>query len=180
MVSLLRGSAVERISFYKVTTKFAESLKNDPTFDGLHLTGHSLGGGLAIISGAQAGVPSVALSGPNAMLMGKSLQPKVLPDQLDEYTFNIVPDKDLVPQIDDLARNYQKIRCLANQYTFISCHDFVRSLCEIVTTCGNPNRPAVCECVYKYGYPLPTAALDPNGGHTSFEQACQAKGYVTD
>ncbi len=176
MMNYFQKGAVERVSFYKVTTAFALSLKHDPSFDNLQLTGHSLGGGLAMISSAQSGVPSVALSGPNSMLMGRSFEPQVFPDALNKYTFNIVPEHDLVPMFDDLAENYQNIRCHAEAYAFISCHDYVRSLCEIVTTCGNGNRPVICDCVYEYGYPIPKPQ-DPDEDQT-FEEICNRKGYV--
>ncbi len=128
-----------------------------------------------MISSAQRGVPSVALSGPNAMLMGRSFEPQVFPDALNKYTFNIVPEHDLVPRFDDLAKNYQNIRCHADPYAFISCHDYVRSLCEIVATCGNGNRPAICDCVYEYGYPTPQVMDDDID--QSFEEICIGKGY---
>ena len=175
MMSFFQKGSVEQISFYKVTTKFVNVLKNDTSFDNLQLTGHSLGGGLAIISSAQSGVPSVALSGPNAMLMGRSFEPQVFPDALNKYTFNIVPTNDIVPHFDDLAKNYQNIRCLAEPYAFLSCHDYVRSLCEIVTTCGNGIRPAICECVFEYNYPIPNTTDGNDEG--SFEEACRKNGY---
>jgi lipase ATG15 len=51
------------------------------------VTGHSLGGGLAIITGSQTQVAAVALSGPNAMLSRNSFQPPLSVDHLDQYTF---------------------------------------------------------------------------------------------
>jgi putative lipase involved disintegration of autophagic bodies len=53
--------SLEKISFYKLTTEFAEHLKETKEFefDSIHVTGHSLGGGLAMITGAQAEIPSV-------------------------------------------------------------------------------------------------------------------------
>jgi len=51
------------------------------------ITGHSLGGGLSIITGAQTGVPAVALSGPNAMLSRQSFEPKITQEDLDSKTF---------------------------------------------------------------------------------------------
>lgn len=77
---------MDAVSFYKVTTPFALELKADASFDSIQITGHSLGGGLAMISSAQSRVPSVALSGPNAMISGKSFEPQVSHDELDRYT----------------------------------------------------------------------------------------------
>jgi hypothetical protein len=136
-------------------------------------------GGLAMISSAQAKVSSVALSGPNSMLSGKSFHPRVSPDELNRYTFNIIPDRDMVARFDDVAKNYQRIRCRTEPHNFASCHSAGRSFCEIVTTCGNQNRPAVCDCVFRFGYDPPTVStIDPAMEVPSFEEACRANGYI--
>jgi hypothetical protein len=132
-----------------------------------------------MISSAQSKLASVALSGPNSMLSGKSLDPPVSPDDLNRYTFNIVPDRDMVARFDDLGKNYQRIRCTTDPHMFFGCHSAARSFCEIVTTCGNNNRPAVCDCVFQFGYDPPVAKIiDPVRDPVSFEEACAAKGYI--
>jgi len=132
-----------------------------------------------MISSAQSKTPSVALSGPNAMLSGKSFDPSVSPDDLNRYTFNIIPDRDMVSRFDDEAQNYQRIRCTTEPHDFFGCHSAGRSFCEIVTTCGNSNRPAVCDCVLRFGYPVPIADRnDPTSETQSFEEACRTNGYV--
>jgi lipase ATG15 len=136
-------------------------------YRGVAITGHSLGGGLSIITGAQTKTPAVALSGPNAMLTRQSLDPRVEASDLDRYTFNIIPERDVVPMFDDVAQNYQHIRCETEQSDFVGCHDSTRSLCEITYTCGSTNRPFICECYYTYDYPLPVAL-----GNRTFEEAC--------
>lgn len=153
-----------------MTTPFAKEMKHNSSYDSVYLTGHSLGGGLAIISGAQAGVPAVALSGPNAMISGRSFEPPVTPEQLNRYTFNVVPDLDLVARIDDLADQYQRIRCTAAKNAFIECHSSTRSLCEIIYTCGTGDRPAICECHTVYGYPKPITY-----GDRKFEDVCSER-----
>jgi lipase ATG15 len=163
----LQVKTVERVSFYRVTTGFALELKADPTFSSVQVTGHSLGGGLAIITGAQAGIPAVALSGPNAKISGKSFDPPVTEEQLNRYTFNIRPDRDIVSRFDDVADNFQNIRCEADANDFIGCHAFVRSLCEIMYTCGTGIRPAICECHTLYGYPMPVT-----DGDEDFDELC--------
>jgi hypothetical protein len=72
--------------------------------------------------------------------------------------------------IDDKAQNYQEIRCLADFQDVIGCHNSVRSLCEILYTCGSGRRPIPCECVEVYGYPEPTPK-EPDINIT-FSQAC--------
>jgi putative lipase involved disintegration of autophagic bodies len=63
------------------------STNSTAMYSGLGVVGHSLGGGLAIITGAQKGVPAVALSGPNAMLSRKSFDPPISREALDKKTF---------------------------------------------------------------------------------------------
>jgi hypothetical protein len=86
----------------------------------------SIGGGLSIITGAQAQIPAVGLSGPNTMLTRLSLRPQVEANDLDKYTFNIVPERDVVPMLDDKAQNYQFIRCTAGYTDIVGCHDSTR------------------------------------------------------
>lgn len=43
MMSFFQRSSVEQVSFYKVTTPFVNTLKEDPSFESVQLTGHSLG-----------------------------------------------------------------------------------------------------------------------------------------
>lgn len=101
------------------------------------------------------------------MLTRQAFDPKVSREELDSKTFNIIPERDLVPMIDDVAQNYQSIRCQAGITDFIECHGAGRSLCEILFTCGNSNRPIPCECVTLYGYDEPEAI-----GGVSFADAC--------
>jgi lipase ATG15 len=163
----LQSKTVERVSCYRVTTGFALELKDDSTLSSVHVTGHSLGGGLAIITGAQAAIPAVALSGPNAKISGKSFDPPVTEEQLNRYTFNIRPDRDIVSRFDDVANNFQNIRCEADANDFMGCHGFVRSLCELMYTRGTGTRPAICECHTLYGYPKPFTDGDEN-----FDELC--------
>ena len=141
-------------------------------YKGVAVIGHSLGGGLAIINGAQERVKSFSLSGPNAMLIRKSLDPAVSREDLDQFTFNVLPARDLIPMLDDRSKNSQEIRCRGDESDIAACHDAQRSICEIIYSCGTGQRPALCDCVSRFGYPPPT----PKGGTNSsitFEDACQ-------
>jgi lipase ATG15 len=86
-ITKIESSSIESVSFYKDTTAFVNFLQNQTEYDGVGVTGHSLGGGLSIITGAQAGVPAVALSGPNAMLSRRSFDPPLTKEELDSKTF---------------------------------------------------------------------------------------------
>lgn len=121
-----------------------------------------------MITGAQTKTPAIGLSGPNTVITRDTLNPPVLVENLDKYTFNIVPDRDPVPMIDDTSKNIQRIRCLAPSNNFIDCHTSVRSLCEIQYTCGSGSRPTLCDCALYYGYPEPKPT-----GDRSFAEACK-------
>lgn len=88
-----------------------------------------------MITGAQTSLPAVGLSGPNALISGRSFKPEVTAEQMNQYTFNIVPNRDIVPMLDDKADQFQYIRCEAEPYDFVACHYAKRSLCEIIYTC---------------------------------------------
>ena len=168
-LTAIESNSIEEISFYKDTVRFAEFLQSGD-YGGVAVTGHSLGGGLSMMTGAIAHVPSVALSGPNTMLTRRSLDPPVSTEELDRYTFNIIPERDIVPMIDDRAQNFQQIRCNADYTDVIGCHDTTRALCEAIYTCGSDGRPPLCECVTLFGFPEPQP-IDPNSGIT-FAEAC--------
>jgi putative lipase involved disintegration of autophagic bodies len=56
-------------------------MKNHADFNYIQVTGHGLGGGLAMIMGAQASIPAVGMSGPNALIFGRSFKPPVTAEQ---------------------------------------------------------------------------------------------------
>jgi putative lipase involved disintegration of autophagic bodies len=83
-INTLESESIDKVSFYKLTKQFAETLKQDPQFSSVQVTGHSLGGGLAMITGAQAKIPAVGLSGPNALISGKSFNPEVTAEDMNK------------------------------------------------------------------------------------------------
>ncbi|CAB9517467.1 Lipase (class 3) [Seminavis robusta] len=165
--SFLQSGSLDKMSFYRSTTDFANHLTSSSNFSSVLLTGHSLGGGLAIISGAQAELQAVAVSGPNAKISRNRLNVTV--ENLERYTFNIKPDRDPVAMVDDPTKNLQQIECTAPHNELFACHNIRRSLCEGMYTCGTKGRPVVCECATLFGYPEPKA-LDNNT--ISFAEAC--------
>mmetsp|Transcript_13844 Transcript_13844/g.20424 ORF Transcript_13844/g.20424 Transcript_13844/m.20424 type:complete len:968 (+) Transcript_13844:160-3063(+) len=169
MISWLASESINRVAFYKETTAFAKAVIEDKNFEDIQVTGHSLGGGLAIITGAQANIPAIALSGPNALIGRDTFEPPVSVEALNTMTFNIIPDRDIVPRFDDRAKLFQEINCLAGANDLIGCHNSLRSLCEIIYTCGTMGRPALCECHTLFGYPKPQASENAT---ETFEEAC--------
>ena len=120
-----------------------------------------------MITGARTSVPSVALSGPNSRISRLSFD--VTEEDLNDYTFNIVPDRDPVPRIDDLSLNYQRIQCTSEANKLFGCHKPILAICEIMHNCGSEGRGFPCICVHEYGYPEPDI-IDEAG--ETFLQAC--------
>ena len=167
-MNTLVSTSLDKIAFYKLTKKFAEHVKGQ--FDYVQVTGHSLGGGLSLITGAQAKIPAIGFSAPNALISGSSFKPAVTEEDLNTYTFNVIPNWDVVPKLDDRADQIQYVQCTADMGTaMLFCHFMTRTICEIMTTCGTGDRLAVCECHTQYGYEKPTFLGD---GEDPFDELC--------
>lgn len=123
-----------------------------------------------MITGAMNSIPAIGVSGPNNMISRKTFNPEISVEALNKYTFNIVPDRDPVPRIDDLAENYQRVQCRAPANRPVDCHFGKRTLCEILFTCGSGNqRPIPCYCVTEYNYDFPQVA---EGSGAKFTDYC--------
>ena len=166
---MLERASIQKYAYYVETTEFINYIKDQ--YDKVLITGHSLGGGIALISGTQTQSTAVGLSAPNTVLGRETVNPKLELDDLKKYTFNIVPERDIFPKIGDQLA-VENIKCRADTKDSFSCHDAHRSLCEMLYSCGTVKRPVYCECVAKMGYPEPLS-VDNNG--MSFEEACSAK-----
>lgn len=168
-MNAVASTSIEKVAFYKLTTKFANELKANADFAHIQVTGHSLGGGLSLITGAQAQIPAVGISAPNARISGKSYDPPIDWQDINKYGFNIIPKHDIVPKLDDVADNWQQIGCNADLSKSAGfCHFIVRSVCELMHTCGSGDRPVFCECYTAYDYPPPTSLT----GAQNFEELC--------
>ena len=84
---------IHKSAYYIETTEFIEYLVNNGEYNDIFITGHSLGGGIALISGTQTHIKAVALSGPNTVLGRDTTTPKLALDDLKKYTYNIVPER---------------------------------------------------------------------------------------
>lgn len=144
---LLATTTSRPSSYLGLTTRFLEELKTQ--YSTVRVTGHSLGGGLAMLAGAQARVPAVGVSAPSCHTAAQALGL-----DLGGWTQNIVPEQDWVPKIDAPSKsNDVNIGCTSNNP--FSCHPGRRSLCEVLYTVGSGNRPIPRECITQRGYPQP-------------------------
>lgn len=174
-VSFLESSPIRKVSYYKEISAFVEYLRETGLAQDVHITGHSLGGGLALISGAQTKATAVGLSAVNSMLSRGTFDPPISEYDLNTYTFNIVPNRDIVPRIDDVADMFQRIECRSDPNDTLGCHAASRSFCEIMWMCGSFGRPAMCICTRKYKYPDPLPP--PGGANRTWAEICEDVEY---
>jgi len=184
VVSWIQSSAIGKVSYYQVTTQFVNSIldQDDPYnstgLKRLFLTGASLGGGLAIITGAQTKAPAVAISGLGAELSRNTFTPAIEKSDIDNYVFNFIPDRDYVARIGGRPRQHQEAQCTASNGNLFGCHSMWRSVCEIAYRCGTGvdgyvHRPIPCRCVYQFDYAPPKPMNDTI--QQSFAEACAAE-----
>lgn len=169
-VSWISSEQLENAAYYRVTTDFVNDLLennytyNGKSFDTLRTTGVSLGGGIALITGAQTNAFAVAFAGPNPTLARKTFFPPLELQAINTHLINIYPQGDYISLIGDLPRNRQQLQCRTS--AFGGCHSFFRSWCELYYSCGSQPRPVLCLCP-DYGYPEPI-----QNGTRTFAQAC--------
>ena len=101
------------------------------------------------------------------MLSRRTFDPPLTKEQINKRVINVIPDRDIVPRIDDPGDLYQRIECRARKNDIFGCHASHRTLCEFAYQCGSQGRPILCWCVSKYGYPKPV-----QNGTLSWEDAC--------
>jgi len=169
VVDTLVAKNIEEVSYYKVVTEFVNWLldENGGNFTDLRVTGPSLGGGMAIIVGAQTEANAIAISGPNAVLNRHTLDPPVTLEDLNTKTLDVIPDRDIIANIGGLSRVFQRVECTAGMNSLLGCHSMWRSVCELSYSCGTVGLAVFCRCTNDFGYPKPERI-----GNRTFEEAC--------
>ena len=99
ITSLIQSGSFEEVAYYNQVTAFIKYIKSTGKYDTIHLTGNFLGCVIAIIDRAKSEIPAVALSGPNAMLSWQAF--RITEEKLNWLTFNIIPQRDIIPLIND-------------------------------------------------------------------------------
>jgi len=169
-IGKIQSEQLEKVSYYKDTTAFVEQL-NTVDRKGMTITGASLGGGLAMITGAQTHTNAVAISGPGAAYSRNAVNPQISMDDIDKYVFNFIPDRDYIARIGGRPRQHQEGHCTARNADLIGCHSMWRSMCEINYRCGSKGRPVICRCHFQHDFHYPEP--EPIGTPTrTFKEAC--------
>jgi len=96
----VESQRLKEIALYTQTTQLVQFMRDYVGISGpIHITGQSLGGGIALITGAQANIPAIAISGPNNVFSRLTYDPPLDLDKIDATLFNVIPDRDLVPRV---------------------------------------------------------------------------------
>lgn len=173
VMGFVESKRLKEIQLNTQTTGLVKYMKDTAGFDGsaISITGHSLGGGIALITGAQTSIPAIAISGPNNIFSRKTFDPPLDLDTIDTMLFNVIPERDLIPRIDKPGLLNQHIACRAKAKNGYTCHSIGRTLCELMVNCGSDNRPPPCDCAVFYGYEEPQQV----SGNQSFSEICGTK-----
>ncbi len=122
IAAFLQTKDLEDASYSSVTVAFANEMKKN--YSNLQVTGQSLGGGMAMITGTQVKIPAVAISGPSPVYPRHVLN--VTMDDINEYAFNFIPDRDVIARLGGRVRNAQEGECTADHWDLIGCHSMWR------------------------------------------------------
>eukprot|EP00931_Biecheleriopsis_adriatica_P043767 TRINITY_DN25010_c0_g1_i1.p1 TRINITY_DN25010_c0_g1~~TRINITY_DN25010_c0_g1_i1.p1 ORF type:complete len:440 (+),score=71.16 TRINITY_DN25010_c0_g1_i1:359-1678(+) len=123
---------------YGSVLRYLRSLKlHEHPEQRVYITGHSLGGGIANLVGAEIGIPSVAFSPPGvqttAELLGLDLT------KLHALALDIVPDEDPIVRATGKHGTVKlPISCAARG---AQCHRIFNTACELMDMCGDQARP---------------------------------------
>lgn len=107
----------------------------DNSSETVYLTGHSLGGGLADAMGGILGIPAVTFSAPGIGDTSAILTPSPDLQELRHEGVNIMPNGDMVPQVDKQSGMVLPIDCPFP--AGFACHSLQPTLCEILAACGD-------------------------------------------
>ena len=111
-------------------------------FGNIIITGHSLGGGLAKLLGRLENKQAIALSGPGINAFHNLWGYEGYSENFEISGIDLVPDMDLVPRVEISGGTVYRIICKNGVF---NCHSKVRSLCEVLIMCKNPNRYEYCK-----------------------------------
>jgi len=120
--------------FYDLYTYTAEYMKIAKPKK-LYITGHSLGGGLANVIGALAGIPAITFSSPGLRDSAFIMQPSPTNSALTRRSITVAPQWDIVPKIDAQSGTLFPIECPYKDASM--CHGLDATMCELLSACGD-------------------------------------------
>jgi len=125
------------------------------------ITGHSLGGGLSQLIGSALGKRIVAFSAPGILYTRGKYGLEI--DEVRDKSFNIQPQRDIVPIVDVQPLARTRILCPLSLSLF-ECHGITNTICEITRLCGDPRGRIISEprdgVLTEYTCPKPDNGLE--------------------
>eukprot|EP00755_Sulcionema_specki_P024641 Sspe_Gene.15142::Locus_5257_Transcript_1_1_Confidence_1.000_Length_2715::g.15142::m.15142 len=101
------------------------------------LTGHSLGGALAIIAGSKLRHVAIAFHGPGVLLSHRKFGIPS-PDRVHRYAVNVIPENDVVPSVDRMGGEVHNVLCATKRHDV--CHIMESTVAELWTACHSVRR----------------------------------------
>ncbi|KAL7746311.1 hypothetical protein RI367_008319 [Sorochytrium milnesiophthora] len=118
------------LMYYAEVLNYTQNLI--PQRQNVLVTGHSLGGGIAIVIGARLHIPALGISAPGLGMSYKSFGVDV--EDIIRWTMNIVPLTDPVPKFDEQIGSIVNIPCHSS--VPVDCHRLPNTLHTLLQTCG--------------------------------------------
>lgn len=139
---LLRYSVFGDLSYYTQLHTFAERARANAEAagsSGVLVVGHSLGGGLAQMIGANMKLSTFAVSGVGVGYQGLYADFNV--EDSRDFLSVIIGTNDPVPLVDKQIGAIQQIECTCSRFSFSCCHHIETTFEELARTCGDLRDP---------------------------------------
>eukprot|EP00956_Cyclotella_meneghiniana_P018005 scaffold29788_cov21-Cyclotella_meneghiniana.AAC.1 len=89
ILSNLETESVKKVSYYVETTAFVNFLKESGNYTKVEITGHGLGGGLALITGAQTKTRAIGISAPSSTMTRSAVTPEISLEDIRQYSVTL-------------------------------------------------------------------------------------------
>ena len=137
------------------------------------LTGHSLGGGIASITGAIAKLPTVTFLSPGMYQTASKFfyhrKDRQFVDQVHHQSVSIQVENDFVGKfLDSHAGLVQTITCSVDHLAPLTCHLVDNSVCNLIRHCQDPRWPGGCD--FKYDFDIFINATFPEESYQRLHQ----------
>lgn len=135
------GEWMQKKYYAKLLERVKHTVSSNP-HKRFYITGHSLGGGLAKLVSMETDLPSITFSSPGVdatrmLLSSNTTMEKKASALLHKKSYTVVPDNDIVPQVDSQLGTIMRIGCNRSP---LDCHGIGGTLCELLFTCGASER----------------------------------------